>query len=78
MTWYSQFEIARVNILAENGLKACIGNFATGTPDLSGTSWPDFYGAIDSAISHQGIMGLHEYSAPWLDTWYNHTTGIGW
>ena len=28
MQWYNQFEIARIEILAANGIKACIGNFA--------------------------------------------------
>ena len=33
--WYSQFEQARLEILAAHGLKAVIGCFALGTPDVT-------------------------------------------
>ncbi|MGH9022613.1 MAG: Ig-like domain-containing protein, partial [Acidimicrobiia bacterium] len=75
MSWYAQFEIARVNILAANGRKACIGNFATGNPDLA--LWPSFIPAIDQALAKGGIMGLHEYGTPMTQLW-EEPAGEGW
>ena len=34
MAWYAAFESERVRLLAEQGLRACIGNFSVGNPDL--------------------------------------------
>ena len=67
MSWYAQFEIARTNILAAHGRRACIANFATGNPDLS--LWPQFVPAIDNALARGGIMGLHEYGTPMTQYW---------
>jgi hypothetical protein len=67
MSWYAQFEIARVDILAANGRKACIASFATGNPDLA--LWPQFIPAIDHARTRGGIMGLHEYGTPMRQLW---------
>jgi len=67
MSWYAQFEIARTNILAANGRKAVIANFATGNPDLA--LWPQFIPAIDNALAKGGIMGLHEYGTPMRQYW---------
>ncbi len=64
MSWYAQFEIERMKLMAELGLKCVIGNFATGTPDLS--LWPAFLPAIRAAREYQAILGLHEYSCPWM------------
>jgi len=51
MEWYSQMEVARVKILAENNRKACIGNFSVGTPDVTKAEMIEkFYPAIDAAI----------------------------
>jgi len=33
--WYAQFEQARVETLASHGLKAVIGCFSVGTPDVT-------------------------------------------
>jgi hypothetical protein len=75
MSWYAQFEIARVDLLAANGRKACIGNFATGNPDLA--LWPSFFPAIDHARARGGILGLHEYGTPMTQFW-NEPQGEGW
>ena len=78
--WYAQFEAARVNILAQNGRKACIGNFSTGTPDVNDPAiWPAFYPAIDAAMAHGGILGLHEYGTPMQQYFEGDVaSGLGW
>lgn len=58
------FEAERTRLLAAEGIRSCIGNFATGTPPLE--FWPDFYPAIRAAKEHNGYLGLHEYSAPYM------------
>lgn len=37
-----------------------------------------FFPAIQSAISHQGWLGLHEYSAPHMWSEFDNSTGEGW
>jgi hypothetical protein len=64
MAWYAQFEIARMEIMADLGLGCVIGNFATGSPSLH--LWPAFVPACRAALEHQAILGLHEYSCPWM------------
>jgi hypothetical protein len=81
MAWYARFEKRRVEILAQNGKKACIGNFSTGTPDVNNPEiWPAFYLAIDAARANNGVLGLHEYSAPNMQNYYSGdaATGEGW
>jgi hypothetical protein len=78
MGWYARFEERRVEILAQNGRKACIGNFSTGTPDVRTEIWEAFYPAIDAAMAHEGVLGLHEYSAPTMDTYFDPAAGEGW
>lgn len=81
MQWIVDFEIARIKILASNGLKACIGNFAVGTPDVTNPSIIEaLYPAISAAIQNGGILGLHEYAAPWLNATFsgNPQSGEGW
>jgi len=64
MAWYAQFEIERMRIMADLGLKCVIGNFSTGSPDLS--LWQAFLPACEAALEYEGILGLHEYSTPWM------------
>ncbi len=64
MGWYAQFEVERIRLMAEMGLKCVIGNFATGSPDLA--LWPAFLPAIRAAKEHGSLLGLHEYSCPWM------------
>jgi len=80
MQWYSTFEVTRVQLLSENGLAACIGSFSVGVPDVTSDIWQDFYPAIDAALasSHPGILGLHEYSAPFMNSSYSGNTTAGW
>ncbi|MBN1697514.1 MAG: hypothetical protein JW881_08380, partial [Spirochaetales bacterium] len=73
MVWYNAFEVRRVEILAQHGRKACIGNFSQGTPDVTNPAIIQrFYEAIDAAMAHGGILGLHEYDAPSMigDGWH--------
>jgi hypothetical protein len=63
----AELEAERVRLLAENGLRAVVGNFGTGQPPLEW--WPAFRPALEAAQDHGGWLGLHEYSAPTI--WYN-------
>lgn len=64
MGWYAQFEIERMKIMAEHGLKCVIGNFSTGCPPLE--LWPAFLPALKVAREYEAILGLHEYGCPWM------------
>ena len=64
MGWYAQFEVERMQLMADLGLKCVLGNFATGTPDLA--LWPAFLPALQVAREYQALLGLHEYSWPWM------------
>lgn len=82
MRWYAEFEAERVRILAQHGKKACIGNFATGCPEVNERNgvkmWELFYPAIDAALQHGGVLGLHEYGAPWMNIWFEDDKKEGW
>jgi hypothetical protein len=69
MARLADMEAERVRLLAENGLRAVVGNFGTGNPPLEW--WPAFRPALEAAQAHAGYLGLHEYSAPTI--WYNTT-----
>jgi len=44
-----------------------------GTPDVTRPEmWPSFYPAIDAALKHGGILGVHEYD------WPNINSTNGW
>lgn len=75
MAWYAAFESERVRLMAQEGLKACIGNFSTGNPDLP--LWVDFFPAIDAALAHGGILGIHEYGTP-MQQYFDEVAGEGW
>ena len=62
MDWYARFEAERVRLLAQHGLKAAVGGFATGVPEMD--EFELFLPAIEAAIEHGGILSLHEYGAP--------------
>jgi hypothetical protein len=62
----ADLETERVRLLAENGLRAVVGNFGTGNPPLEW--WPAFRPALEAAQAHSGYLGLHEYSAPTIWT----------
>lgn len=58
----ADFEAERTRLLAEQGVRSVVGNFATGHPPLE--LWPHFEPALAAARQHNGYLGLHEYSAP--------------
>jgi hypothetical protein len=64
MSWYAQFEVERMRLMADLELKCVIGNFGTGSPNLD--LWPAYYPALEAAQQHQALLGLHEYSCPWM------------
>ncbi len=64
MAWFAAFEAERVRELADLGLRAVVGNFASGGPDLP--LWSAFLPALDAAENHAGWLGLQEHGAPWL------------
>ncbi len=65
IAWFASMEAERVRLLGEHELRACIGNFATGTPELD-HRWEAFFPAVRAAREFNGILGLHEFSAPLL------------
>jgi len=64
IAWYAQFEVERMRLMADVGFRCVIGNFASGSPDLS--LWPAFFPALKAAQQHKALFGLHEYSCPWM------------
>lgn len=64
MAWYAQMEIERMKLMDGLGLRCVIGNFATGTPQME--LWPAFVPACRYALEHGHILGLHEYSTPFM------------
>ena len=62
MDWYARFEAERVRQLAQHGLRAAVGGFSTGVPELD--EFALFVPAIEAARQHGGILSLHEYAAP--------------
>lgn len=58
----AEFEAERTRLLAENGIRSVVGNFAAGNPPLE--LWPHFAPALDAIRQYNGYLGLHEYSAP--------------
>lgn len=68
MDWYARFEAERVRQLAQHGLRAAVGGFSTGVPELN--EFELFVPAIEAAKAHGGILSLHEYAAPDLTFLY--------
>jgi hypothetical protein len=64
MGWYAQFEIERMQLMADLGLKCVIGNYASGSPPLN--LWPAFVPALAVARDYEALLGVHEYSCPWM------------
>ena len=66
MEWYARFEAERVRVMAANGLRAAVGGFSTGTPEWD--EFEQFLPAIQAVSRYGGILTLHEYGAPTLDS----------
>lgn len=62
MPWFARFEQERVRLLAQHGLKAAVGGFSTGVPEMD--EFALFLPAIETAKQYNGILTLHEYGAP--------------
>jgi hypothetical protein len=62
MPWFARFEQERVRLLAQHGLKAAIGGFPTGVPEMD--EFALFLPAIETAKQYNAILTLHEYGAP--------------
>jgi len=62
MKRFADFEAERTRLLAAEGIRSVVGNFATGHPPLE--LWPDFSPALAAIRQYDGYLGLHEYSAP--------------
>jgi len=65
MQWYAAFDAARLKILADMGLRGVIACFATGNPGNI-ELWKWYIPAVQAAKQFNGILGLHEYSSPWV------------
>lgn len=68
MDWYARLEAERVRQLAQHGLRAAVGGFSAGVPEL--VEFEQFVPAIEAAKAHGGILTLHEYAAPDLTFLY--------
>lgn len=69
MEWYGRFEAARLRLLADLGLRGVVGNFSTGYPEINAGDlrmWEAFMPAVAAARDYNGMVGLHEYSSPWM------------
>ena len=69
MAWYGQFESARLRFMADLGLRGVVGNFSTGYPEINKNDlrmWAAFMPGVKACQDYNGILGLHEYSAPWI------------
>jgi hypothetical protein len=64
VAWYAQMEIERMKMMDDAGLKCVIGNFATGTPPFE--IFEPFVEACRYARDHGHMLGLHEYSTPFI------------
>lgn len=69
---YGIFEAERQRLMAGEGFKACIGNFAVGNPQIQGPGdeWPYLYEALEVAHEQGNILGLHEYGGLFMAMWY--------
>lgn len=68
MPWYARYEQERVRLMASYGFKSAIGGFSTGVPELE-EFWL-FLPAVETALQYDGILTLHEYSAPTIYNGY--------
>jgi hypothetical protein len=69
MEWYARFEAERLRLLAGLGLRGVAGNFSTGYPEIGPRElrmWQAFLPALEAARNCNGLLGLHEYAAPWI------------
>lgn len=73
MPQYGLFEAERQRLMAEEGYKACIGNFSTGSPPIkpdTNDPWKYFYPALAAADRYENMLGLHEYGGLWMDLFF--------
>ena len=69
MNWYGRFEAARLRLLADIGLRGVVGSFSTGYPEVGAKDvrmWEAFMPGLEAARQFDGMLGMHEYSTPWL------------
>lgn len=66
MRWYAAFEAERVAAMAERGLRTAVGNFSVGTPEPYEIE--PFLPAVAAAKAHDGVLALHEYAAPTMQS----------
>ena len=63
--WLGEFEKLCVESLASIGLRAVVGNFSTGYPHIAPDNlhaWQAFRPALQAALTHKGLLGIHGYS----------------
>ncbi|HHX45398.1 MAG TPA: hypothetical protein GX714_15620 [Chloroflexi bacterium] len=66
MEWFAAFESERVRAMAEIGKRVAIGNFSAGCPEPD--EFQAFLPALAVAQEHDGVLALHEYSAPTMSS----------
>lgn len=73
MPQYGLFEAERQRLMAAEGFRACVGNFATGCPPITpddNDPWAHMYPALEACHQYGNLLGLHEYGGLWMDLWY--------
>jgi len=79
MQWYAAFEIARIGLLASIGRNASIGQFSTGTPDVTNAAIINAWlPAVAAVQRHGGVLAVHEYDSPFLWNCFSNATNDGW
>jgi hypothetical protein len=68
LSWLGALEAERVRLLASAGLKACVGNFSAEGGVVVAAQIKDFLPAITACNRYGGILGLHGYNSPRLDS----------
>jgi len=66
MEWFAAFESERVRAMAELGARVAIGNFSAGCPEPD--EFQAFMPALAVAKEYGGVLALHEYSAPTMQS----------
>lgn len=81
MRRYADLSIDHIEAMRAIDRVAVIGCFSEGTPQVDGSdndeAWRQYLPALQHAIRHGAVLGLHEYSAPHMAA-LTDATGRGW
>lgn len=84
MRRYAELSIDFMRMMEDQGKLALFGCFSEGTPQVDGSdndeAWRQFLPALERAIVYGHVLGLHEYSGPYMQHDANDPPGsnTGW